>query len=86
MGYMPRIREEYGARVGPRPHVAERRVVAGARRKLLALASDREGTRALGLRGAEGVRHHHSIARMADRALEVYRSVVQRPVGAGTES
>jgi glycosyltransferase involved in cell wall biosynthesis len=43
--------------------------------QLLALANDREKTRALGHRGAEGVHHHHSIARMADRALEVYRSV-----------
>jgi glycosyltransferase involved in cell wall biosynthesis len=44
--------------------------------RLLALASDRAGTRALGRRGAEGVHQHHSIARMADRALEVYRSIV----------
>ena len=44
--------------------------------RLLALASDRAGTRALGRRGAEGVHQHQSIARMADRALEVYRSIV----------
>jgi len=43
--------------------------------RLLALANDREGTRALGHRGAEGVHHHHSISRMADHALHVYRSV-----------
>ena len=43
--------------------------------RLLGLAADREGTRTLGLQGAEGVHRHHSIARMADRALEVYRSV-----------
>jgi glycosyltransferase involved in cell wall biosynthesis len=54
---------------------------------LLALAPDRDATRALGRRGAEGVRRHHSIARMADRALEVYRSVVEREAeGSGLES
>ena len=47
----------------------------GLAERLLGLAADREGTRELGRRGAEGVRRHHSIARMADRALEVYRSV-----------
>jgi len=45
--------------------------------RLRALASDRDGTRALGRRGSEGVRAHHSIERMADRALEVYRHVVE---------
>ena len=44
--------------------------------RLLALATDRERARALGRRGAEGVARHHSIARMADRALEVYGSVI----------
>jgi glycosyltransferase involved in cell wall biosynthesis len=44
--------------------------------KLRELASDREAARSLGRRGAEGARRHHSIAGMADRALEVYRSVV----------
>ena len=48
---------------------------------------DREGTRALGRRGAEGVRQHHSIARMADRALAVYRSVTENAtMGSGPES
>jgi glycosyltransferase involved in cell wall biosynthesis len=42
--------------------------------RLAALAADREACHALGERGAEGVHHHHSIARMADRALEVYRA------------
>jgi glycosyltransferase involved in cell wall biosynthesis len=41
--------------------------------RLAALASDRDACRTLGHRGAEGVRRHHSIARMADRALAVYR-------------
>jgi glycosyltransferase involved in cell wall biosynthesis len=55
--------------------------------RLLALASDREATRALGRRGAEGVRRHHSIARMADHAVEVYRSVVEgKAEGSGLES
>lgn len=40
--------------------------------QLLVLAKDRAGARALGRGGAEGVRRHHSVARMADRALEVY--------------
>ena len=43
--------------------------------------------RALGRRGAEGVARHHSIARMADRALEIFGSVVAplptTAVGAG---
>ncbi len=43
--------------------------------RLQELASDREATHALGLRGAEGVRHHYSIAQMATRALEVYEGV-----------
>jgi glycosyltransferase involved in cell wall biosynthesis len=46
-------------------------------RRLHELVSDRDGARALGLRGAEGVRRNHSIARMADRALDVYRSVIE---------
>ena len=45
--------------------------------QLLALARDRAGARALGRRGAEGVRQHHSVARMADRALEVYATVIE---------
>jgi glycosyltransferase involved in cell wall biosynthesis len=48
-------------------------------RRLHELVSDREAARALGLRGAEGVHRRHSIARMADRALDVYRSVIERP-------
>jgi len=44
--------------------------------RLLALTSDREGMRALGLRGAAAVRRHHSIANTADRALELYASFV----------
>jgi glycosyltransferase involved in cell wall biosynthesis len=46
--------------------------------RLAALASDRDACRALGERGAEGVHHHYSIARMADRALEVYRHAIQQ--------
>jgi glycosyltransferase involved in cell wall biosynthesis len=45
--------------------------------QILTLASDRDGAAALGRRGAEGVRAHHSVAVMADRALEVYASVYQ---------
>ncbi len=54
--------------------------VKGLAEQLLALASDREAARALGRRGAEGVRQHHSVARMADRALEVYGSIVAEGV------
>jgi glycosyltransferase involved in cell wall biosynthesis len=55
--------------------------------QLLALSRDREGTRALGHRGAEGVHHHHSIARMADRALDIYRSVTENAtMGSGPKS
>jgi len=45
--------------------------------QLLVLASDREAARHLGRQGAEGVRQHHSVARMADRALEVYANVLE---------
>jgi glycosyltransferase involved in cell wall biosynthesis len=44
--------------------------------RLLALVKDREAAQDLGRRGAEGVRRHHSIARVADRALEIYRGVL----------
>jgi glycosyltransferase involved in cell wall biosynthesis len=54
--------------------------VKGLAEQLLALASDRDAARALGRRGAEGVRQHHSVARMADRALEVYASIVAEGV------
>jgi glycosyltransferase involved in cell wall biosynthesis len=45
--------------------------------QLLRLASDRDAARALGRRGAEGVREHYSVARMADRALEVYAAIAK---------
>lgn len=44
--------------------------------RLHELAADRAASRALGRRGGEGVRRQHSIARMAERALEVYAGVV----------
>ena len=43
--------------------------------QLAQLASDRQAAWELGARGAEGVRRHHSIAAMAERALEVYGSI-----------
>ena len=43
--------------------------------RLLELSADREATHALGARGAEGVRRHHSITQMATRAMEVYEGV-----------
>ncbi len=49
---------------------------------ILTLYKDRDLARELGRRGAEGVREHYSAARMADRALEVYRGVSKPPVHA----
>jgi glycosyltransferase involved in cell wall biosynthesis len=40
---------------------------------------DRSLARALGQRGAHGVRAHYSIAHAADRLLEVYNKLVSRP-------
>jgi glycosyltransferase involved in cell wall biosynthesis len=39
---------------------------------ILSLWRDREKARELGRRGASGVREHYSVARMAERALQVY--------------
>ncbi|HEX9186753.1 MAG TPA: glycosyltransferase family 4 protein [Vicinamibacteria bacterium] len=47
---------------------------------LLALAADRDAARALGRVGADGVRRHHALAHMADRALEVYDAVIHKGV------
>jgi glycosyltransferase involved in cell wall biosynthesis len=44
--------------------------------QLLLLSRDREQARALGRRGAEGVRRHYDAAGMADRSLEVFKAVV----------
>jgi glycosyltransferase involved in cell wall biosynthesis len=49
---------------------------------ILTLYKDRGLARELGRRGAEGVREHYSVARMAARALEVYRGVANAPVHA----
>lgn len=46
--------------------------------QLLALARDPQRAQELGRRGAEGVRAHHSAARMAERALEVYAAAGAR--------
>ena len=45
---------------------------------ILSLFRDRELAEKLGQRGFEKVREHYSVALMADRALEVYQSVVGR--------
>jgi glycosyltransferase involved in cell wall biosynthesis len=45
--------------------------------QLMVLARDRTAARALGRRGALGVRQHHSVARMADRALDVYTGIIE---------
>jgi glycosyltransferase involved in cell wall biosynthesis len=49
---------------------------------ILTLYRDRDLARALGRRGAEGVREHYSVTQMAARVLEVYRSVAKPPVHA----
>jgi len=46
------------------------------------LWNDRENAAELGRRGAQGVREHYGVDRMAARALEVYRSVAGAPVHA----
>jgi glycosyltransferase involved in cell wall biosynthesis len=51
--------------------------LAGA---ILTLWKDRALAAELGRRGAEGVREHYSVSTMADRALEVYRSIAGTPV------
>ena len=45
--------------------------------QLLLLARDREQAAELGRRGAEGVRRHYTSARMAERSLEVFTSVIE---------
>ncbi|HVG28198.1 MAG TPA: glycosyltransferase family 4 protein [Pyrinomonadaceae bacterium] len=47
-----------------------------------ALRRDRALANALGRAGAAGVREHYSVARMADRALEVYGDVLKAAAGA----
>jgi len=49
---------------------------------ILSLWNDREKAAELGRRGARGVREHYSVAHMADRALEAYRSFVTAAVHA----
>ncbi len=44
------------------------------------LWQDRAKAEALGERGFHGVREHYSIASSADRLLEVYESLIARPV------
>ena len=47
---------------------------------ILTLWRDRALAAELGRRGAEGVREHYSVSRMAARALEVYRSIASAAV------
>jgi glycosyltransferase involved in cell wall biosynthesis len=72
-GAFPEVLERTGGGVLFEPNDAH-----DLARRLSELAADREGARALGRAGAEGVRQHHSVARMADRALEVYRETIER--------
>jgi len=46
---------------------------------LFALWQDREKADALGARGFQGVRAHHSVARSADIQLDIYDSMIARP-------
>ena len=69
-GAFPEVLERTGGGVLFEPNDA-----ASLADRLLVLASDRDAARALGRQGASGVRRHYSVARMADRALEVYASV-----------
>jgi glycosyltransferase involved in cell wall biosynthesis len=48
---------------------------SGLADQVLALANDPLRAAELGRRGAEGVRRHYTVARMAERALEVYEHV-----------
>jgi glycosyltransferase involved in cell wall biosynthesis len=57
--------------------------------QVLALANDPTRAAALGRRGAEGVRRHYTVGRMAERALEVYEHVANpaaRPVPVTAEA
>ncbi|HTS27028.1 MAG TPA: glycosyltransferase family 4 protein [Bryobacteraceae bacterium] len=49
---------------------------------ILTLYRDRDHARELGRRGAQGVREHYGVERMAARVLEVYRGVANPPVHA----
>jgi glycosyltransferase involved in cell wall biosynthesis len=49
-------------------------------RAIHGLWKNREQLAELGRRGAQGVREHYSVAQMAARTLEVYRSVAKPPV------
>ncbi len=49
---------------------------------ILTLWNDRDRAEELGRRGSQGVREHYDVTQMANRTLEVYRSVVNAPVHA----
>jgi glycosyltransferase involved in cell wall biosynthesis len=48
---------------------------------ILALAKDPARAEAMGRAGAAGAREHHSVGRMAERALEVYEEIARGAVG-----
>jgi glycosyltransferase involved in cell wall biosynthesis len=52
---------------------------------LLALRRHRSQREEMGRRGAEAVRAHYSVSRMAERTLEVYRGLAQTAAPAGRE-
>jgi glycosyltransferase involved in cell wall biosynthesis len=70
-GSFPEIQRKTGGGLLFEPH--DPRSLAD---QILVLANNAPSAVALGRRGAEGVRQHYSAARMAERALEVYRDVV----------
>ena len=51
---------------------------------ILQIAKDSSLADEFGRKGSEGVRAHYNVARMADRALEVYASLSRRSADAAT--
>jgi glycosyltransferase involved in cell wall biosynthesis len=73
-GAFPEMLERTGGGLLFAPHDA-----ADLAEQILALADDPARAADLGRRGAEGVRRHYTVGRMAERALEVYAHVVDAP-------
>ena len=76
-GAFPEILERAGGGILVEPDDA-----GSLAQAIYGLWKDRERVAELGRRGAQGVREHYSVAKMADRALEVYRIVANAPVHA----
>ena len=74
-GAFPEILRRTGGGILVEPNHAKPDDPASLAEGILSLWSDRKKAAELGRRGARGVREHYSVAQMAGRALEVYRSV-----------